>query len=148
MLFVPPHKAAATLADASAALGGTTRCCVARELTKAHEEAWRGTLDGAAAAFSQPGRARGEITLLIHGCVPSADDAACVGEAPGGLDAGEAAASVEGRLRSLMGSGGGDASPSRAAKRVAEETGVRRRDVYAAALAIAAEARGGEGAAR
>ena len=52
-LYVPPHKLAATLADAAAALGPERRCCVARELTKMHEEAWRSTLAEAAAEFAQ-----------------------------------------------------------------------------------------------
>jgi 16S rRNA (cytidine1402-2'-O)-methyltransferase len=51
--YLPPHKAAATLADAAVALGAERRCCVARELTKLHEEVWRGSLAEAATEFGK-----------------------------------------------------------------------------------------------
>jgi 16S rRNA (cytidine1402-2'-O)-methyltransferase len=38
VFYVPPHGLLAVLADAAAVLGGGRRCCVARELTKLHEE--------------------------------------------------------------------------------------------------------------
>lgn len=38
VFYAPPHGLAAVLADAVAVLGGGRRCCVARELTKLHEE--------------------------------------------------------------------------------------------------------------
>ena len=59
----------ATLDDALAALGDR-RIAVCRELTKLHEEIWRGTLSGAIAHFAEP---RGEFTLVIEGGAPSAD---------------------------------------------------------------------------
>jgi len=132
LLYVPPHKAAATLADAADALGGERRCCVARELTKLHEEAWRGTLQAAAVEFAHPGRARGEFTLLIAGAQTAAADDEADAELQAG-DAADAQTEVEQRLQALMAKG---VSPSQAAREVAEATGVRRRDVYAKALAL------------
>lgn len=41
LFYVPPHGLAAVLADCSAVLGGARRVCVARELTKMHEEYYR-----------------------------------------------------------------------------------------------------------
>jgi len=40
--------------------------CVARELTKRHEEFFRGTCEECLEEFSKEGRARGEITLLVE----------------------------------------------------------------------------------
>jgi 16S rRNA (cytidine1402-2'-O)-methyltransferase len=64
--FESPHRIAASLEDAAAVLG-PRRACVARELTKIHEEAVRGTLPELAEVFARPGAARGEITVVVEG---------------------------------------------------------------------------------
>ncbi len=46
---------------------GPRRACVARELTKLHEEAVRGTLPEIAAVFRARGAGRGEITVVVEG---------------------------------------------------------------------------------
>ena len=75
VVFESPHRVVATLADALAALGDR-RIAVCRELTKLHEEIWRGPISGAIAHFAEP---RGEFTLVIEGgAAPSAADAAPV----------------------------------------------------------------------
>jgi 16S rRNA (cytidine1402-2'-O)-methyltransferase len=61
VLYEAPHRLGRTLADLAAALGGDRRTAIARELTKLHEEVWRGTLDEAVARaelVEPPGRAR------------------------------------------------------------------------------------------
>ncbi|MFZ5592283.1 MAG: 16S rRNA (cytidine(1402)-2'-O)-methyltransferase [Bacillota bacterium] len=59
------HRVDKTLADMLEVLGDR-RICVARELTKLHEEIWRGTLAGAVEYFS--GRPlKGEFTLVVEG---------------------------------------------------------------------------------
>jgi 16S rRNA (cytidine1402-2'-O)-methyltransferase len=58
-----PHRLAAALEDTLAALGDR-RMTVCRELTKLHEEVFRGTVTGAIRHFKQP---RGEFTLVIEG---------------------------------------------------------------------------------
>lgn len=68
VLFESPHRVRETLSDALAALGDR-RVAVCRELTKLHEEIWRGTLSGALAHFTEP---RGEFTLVIEGGGPAA----------------------------------------------------------------------------
>lgn len=64
VLFESPHRIGALLADALVVFGAR-RACVARELTKVHEEVVRGTLEELAERFREG--ARGEITLVIEG---------------------------------------------------------------------------------
>jgi 16S rRNA (cytidine1402-2'-O)-methyltransferase len=63
IMYVGPHHLVATLKDCVAVMGGARRCCVAREMTKMHEEFWRGTLDEALAEFSAR-RVRGEVYMF------------------------------------------------------------------------------------
>jgi 16S rRNA (cytidine1402-2'-O)-methyltransferase len=58
-----PHRLTVTLADILAVLGDR-RLAVGRELTKLHEEIFRGTVSEAIKHFSVP---RGEFTLVIEG---------------------------------------------------------------------------------
>jgi 16S rRNA (cytidine1402-2'-O)-methyltransferase len=60
-----PHRLLAALADLQAVLG-ERRVAVARELTKLHEEIFRGEL-GAALAHFQANPPRGEFTLVVSG---------------------------------------------------------------------------------
>lgn len=63
--FEAPHRLADSLSDAAQILG-ERRACVARELTKLHEETLRGTLAQLAESFrSRPGR--GESTVVVEG---------------------------------------------------------------------------------
>ena len=64
--FESPHRLAGGLESAARVLG-PRRACVARELTKIHEEAVRGTLPELAAAFRDRGQGRGEITVVVEG---------------------------------------------------------------------------------
>ncbi len=63
-----PHRLLDSLGDLAEALGDR-RIAVARELTKVHEEIWRGTIRGAAQHFSAP---RGEFVLVVEGSQPGA----------------------------------------------------------------------------
>ena len=56
MLYEAPHRVARTLADLARACGPERPVAVGRELTKLHEEVWRGTL-GEAVAWVAAGRA-------------------------------------------------------------------------------------------
>jgi 16S rRNA (cytidine1402-2'-O)-methyltransferase len=99
VLYEAPHRAARTLADLAAALGPARRVAVARELTKLHEEVWRGSLADAAAraAASEP---RGELVLVVEGAPPPEPpaeqtlDAALAAELAGGASVRDAAATV------------------------------------------------------
>lgn len=115
VLFCSPGRLAADLADLAAALGGDRPCAVCRELTKLHEEIWRGTLAEAAARWEE-NPARGEVTLVVGGAPEPGPD----------LDA--ALAEVQALVE--------EGSPLSAACRVvAERRGIRRRALYEAATA-------------
>ncbi|MDO8530671.1 MAG: 16S rRNA (cytidine(1402)-2'-O)-methyltransferase [Dehalococcoidia bacterium] len=114
--FEAPHRVRASLADMALALGDR-RMAVCRELTKLYEEVFRGTAREALEHFAQP---RGEFTLVIAGGTPTA--AAPVT----GPDA-------QKRLKALLAEG---VAPKEAVARVVQETGLRRRDVYALRMRI------------
>ncbi len=63
VLFEAPHRLPAALKDILEILGDR-RVAVCRELTKLHEEVFRGRLSGAIEHFTAP---RGEFTLVIEG---------------------------------------------------------------------------------
>jgi 16S rRNA (cytidine1402-2'-O)-methyltransferase len=73
VFFEAPHRIVAALADIAAVLGPERSAVVARELTKAHETIYRGTLSELAArAATEANFARGEITLVVHGAPAAA----------------------------------------------------------------------------
>jgi 16S rRNA (cytidine1402-2'-O)-methyltransferase len=61
--FETPHRLAEALSDIEEILGDR-RICVCRELTKVHEEVFRGKLSEAREHFVEP---RGEFSLVIEG---------------------------------------------------------------------------------
>src|SRR3972149_5066847 len=63
--FETPHRLLESLADIQRALGDR-RMAVCREMTKLHEEIFRGTVSAAAAHFGRA-EVRGEISLYIDG---------------------------------------------------------------------------------
>ncbi len=63
--FEAPHRLLASLADLKDILGDR-RIALARELTKLHEEVWRGSISQALAHFEET-LPRGEFTLVIEG---------------------------------------------------------------------------------
>lgn len=63
VVFEAPHRLRATLADLLGALGDR-QMAVCRELTKLHEEVWRGSLSEAIEHFAE---ARGEFVLVVAG---------------------------------------------------------------------------------
>jgi 16S rRNA (cytidine1402-2'-O)-methyltransferase len=65
--YEAPHRIIQALHDIMIILGNR-RVAVCRELTKLHEEVFRGTVQEAAAHFTEP---RGEFTLVIAGYEPA-----------------------------------------------------------------------------
>ncbi|HLN41882.1 MAG TPA: 16S rRNA (cytidine(1402)-2'-O)-methyltransferase [Acidimicrobiales bacterium] len=118
VLFEAPGRLAATLGDLLEACGPERRVVVARELTKLHEEVWRGTLAEASAAFAERD-VRGEVVVVLAGD-PEAD------RAPDDPDIVEA-------LRARLEAGD---SLRDAAGLVAGAMGVSRRRAYDLALAL------------
>lgn len=119
IFFESPRRLAASLADMVAVLGGERPAAVARELTKLHEEVRRGSLAELAAAYAGEATPRGEIVVLL-------------GPRPAAARVQEAEESLDGRLRRAL----GEASLRDAVDRVAAETGLPRRRVYARALEL------------
>jgi 16S rRNA (cytidine1402-2'-O)-methyltransferase len=111
---------AGTLAEL-AVIDGARAVAVARELTKLHEEVWRGTLAESAVVFEERSL-RGEVVLVVGGAPPAGP----VGDE-------EIDEAVRIRLRSRRGSGDG---PRQISDAVAQELGVARRTVYQATLRI------------
>jgi len=72
VLFEAPHRLERTLGDLRGVCGGDRRVVLARELTKMHEEIWRGSL---AEAMTRCGEVdpRGEYVLVLDGAAPKAD---------------------------------------------------------------------------
>jgi 16S rRNA (cytidine1402-2'-O)-methyltransferase len=71
VLYEAPHRLARTIDDLAAACGPDRPGAICRELTKLHEEIWRGTLAAAVerVATVEP---RGEHVLVLGGAPPSA----------------------------------------------------------------------------
>ena len=63
-IYESPHRIAATLEQLMIACGNERLCAVARELSKLHEEVFRGSLEAAHQHFSA-GTVRGEIVLIV-----------------------------------------------------------------------------------
>jgi len=117
VLYEAPGRLAATLAELAELLGPTRPVAVVRELTKLHEEVWRGALGDAAAEFG--GRdVLGEVAVVVSG--------APKGEPPAD---GELVAALRDRLDA------GDTLRDAAAE-VARHHHVPRRRVYELGLAL------------
>jgi 16S rRNA (cytidine1402-2'-O)-methyltransferase len=111
-----PHRLLAGLADLEACLGNR-QIALARELTKVHEEIWRGTLSAARAHFSM-NAPRGEFTLVVEGKTKTKkqkwNEEQVRIAIKTGLDNGE--------------------SPSALAKEISDESGWDRREIYKIAI--------------
>jgi 16S rRNA (cytidine1402-2'-O)-methyltransferase len=103
VLYEAPHRVLRTLDDLAGICGGHRRVAVCRELTKLHEDVWRGTLAEAVEALSSTGP-RGEHVLVLGGAEPpaEADDeairAALAAERAAGSSTRDAVAAVVERL--------------------------------------------------
>lgn len=121
IFYEAPHKLLGTLQDLLAALGDR-RMAACRELTKLHEEVWRGTLSQAVEHFSAT-VPRGEFVLVVEGAPAPAEERPAFGEA------------VE-QVRRRIAAG---ESASAAARAVAAESGYQKNALYRAAQAAPAD---------
>jgi 16S rRNA (cytidine1402-2'-O)-methyltransferase len=92
VVFEAPHRLGPTLGDILEVLGDR-KISVSRELTKLHEEVFRGTVSGAIQHFEAP---KGEFVLVVRG---AADGAAGNGATVPDLN------TIKQQLRELRGSG-------------------------------------------
>jgi 16S rRNA (cytidine1402-2'-O)-methyltransferase len=118
ILYESGPRLAATLADLAGGLGNR-RAAVCRELTKTFEEVRRGSLVELAGHYGSAGAPKGEIVIVVE--PPDANTTAPSKDA---VDALLAAA-----LKKL--------SVKDAAEAVAAETGIKKREIYQRALALA-----------
>ena len=72
VLFEAPHRLEKTLNDLADVCGGERRIVLARELTKLHEEIWRGTVSAAIERCAEVDP-RGEYVLVLEGSPPAAE---------------------------------------------------------------------------
>jgi 16S rRNA (cytidine1402-2'-O)-methyltransferase len=104
VLYEAPHRLGRTLVDLSEACGGERRVSIGRELTKLHEETWRGTL-AEALDWVEDHPPRGELVVVLDGApapeaASEADiDAAVSARLSAGDSARDAAAAVATDLR-------------------------------------------------
>lgn len=117
VVYEAPHRLAALLGDLVSACGEGRPVAICRELTKLHEEVWRGSL-GEAAERSRTVAPRGEHVVVVGAAPPP--------ERPRLLD-------VRAALTVAMGAG---ATRSRGVSEVAEKTGAAKREVYEVALSL------------
>ncbi|MBV8877712.1 MAG: 16S rRNA (cytidine(1402)-2'-O)-methyltransferase [Gammaproteobacteria bacterium] len=121
VFFEAPHRIAAALADMAEVLGAERAAVVARELTKAHESIYRGSLgELAGRAATEENFARGELTVVVHGSASAA----------AGVDERLLRRAVEVLSKELP--------PARVAALAAQLTGATRAAAYALAMRGAA----------
>jgi 16S rRNA (cytidine1402-2'-O)-methyltransferase len=117
LLFLEsPRRFVETLRDMESALGDRP-VAIARELTKLHEEVWRGRISGAREHFREP---RGEIVLVVGG--KKEQETKQWSEA-------QVRAALQKRLKE-------GAAPTTVAAELAANSGWTRREVYKLALSL------------
>ncbi|MFH1487257.1 MAG: 16S rRNA (cytidine(1402)-2'-O)-methyltransferase [Chloroflexota bacterium] len=115
VVFESPHRLRASLGDIATTLGDR-RIAVCREMTKFHEEVFRGNVAAALEHFQEP---RGEFTLVIEGATAEPPHAE--------------PAHVQSALRQLRDNG---IPAKEAVSRVSKDLGLPRREVYKAWLEL------------
>ncbi len=118
VFYESPHRLKATLADLQTVFGSDRNLALARELTKLHEEFWRGTISEAI-AHCDTRRPQGEYTLVVAGAILE----------PQRLSE----ADIKAELTALLSQG---MSRSAASRHLAQETTLPKRQIYQLALSI------------
>lgn len=112
ILFETPHRLLSALRDLEGELGDR-EIAICREMTKLHEETWRGRIRGAINHFSN-NAPRGEFTIVVAGQRLQGrsrwSDEQVLDAIQSGLTIGE--------------------SPASLAKRIADESGWKRKEIY------------------
>ena len=121
VFYEAPHKLSGTLKD-MLEIFGDRKICIVREITKIYEETVRTTLSSAVERYGEVSP-KGEIVVIVDGNK---------NEAAPELSLEEAAA----KAARLISEG---VSASEAAKRVSADTGIKKGDIYKAAIKISEE---------
>ncbi len=121
IFYEAPHRLRQTLQDMATVLGGDRAIALARELTKLHEEIWRGSVQAAVELYANR-EPMGEFTLVLAG--------AEIQE----VVLSEAALKTE--LQALLQQG---LSRSEASRQLAQQTALPRRQIYQLALSLPAD---------
>lgn len=116
IFYESPHRLGAMLTDLAAVMGEQRPLATARELTKLHEEFWRGTV-GEAIAHYTTHPPKGEFTLILAGATPPA----------------LTETDLKTQLATLIAQG---MSRSEASRHLAQTTGQPRRPLYQLALTL------------
>ncbi len=118
VLYESPYRLLQTLEDLAKILGRNRKIVLARELTKLHEEFWRGTV-GEAIINYQNNQPKGEFTIVIAGAEPElpvlSED------------------TIKQELQELFAQG---ISRSQASRQLAQKINLSRRKIYQIALKI------------
>lgn len=118
IFYESPHRLRETLQDLAQYLAGNRNIVLARELTKLHEEFWRGSIEDAIAHYNQH-EPKGEFTLIVAGA--QVEQPVLSEEA------------LKAELEQIMAQG---VSRSQASRQLAQLTKLPRRQLYQLALAI------------
>ncbi len=114
VFFTTGNRIGKDLTDLASRCSPSRRVVVGRELTKLHEEIWRGTLAESVEHWKD---GRGEFTVVLEGAAPEST-----------VSIEEATVVVLGRIEQGV-------SMKDAVREVAESLGLRKRELYAAVLA-------------
>ncbi|NDJ16843.1 16S rRNA (cytidine(1402)-2'-O)-methyltransferase [Myxacorys almedinensis] len=118
IFYEAPHRVLKTLQDMAEVIGRDRAITIARELTKLHEEFWRGTVGDAIVKISDRDP-QGEFTLILSGAsqttVPLSEE------------------TLKTELHSLLNQG---MSRSEASRQLAQQTALPKRQIYQLALQI------------
>ncbi len=119
IFYEAPHRLLSTLQDLSVVMGQERGIVLGRELTKIHEEFWRGNLGDAIALYQGNRQPRGEYTLVLAGATTES------------LITSEA--EIKQELAQLLEQG---MTRSQASRHLAKLTSLSRREIYQLALDI------------
>ena len=113
VLYEAPHRILKTLKDLLAVVGDRREIVLARELTKIHEEFWRGNIGEAIDLYTNERQPKGEYTLVIKG---AAETSLITSQAE-----------LKQELQQLLAQG---MTRSQASRQLAKLTSLSRREIY------------------
>ena len=121
ILYESPHRLRQTLQDLAETLGSDRQIVLARELTKLHEEFWRGSLEEAINHYENR-EPKGEFTLVVAGKIQETPQ----------LSESAIKAELEALLRQGL-------TRSQASRQLAQNISLPRREIYQLALTLEEE---------